>query len=56
MDAKHIVLATLHALAGEKSYEKADKKDGGAVISAKLLEKAIRNLGIDPEKRNPAIS
>jgi len=25
-------------------------------VSAKLLEKAIRDLGIDPEKRNPAIS
>jgi hypothetical protein len=53
VDAKHIVLATLHALAGEKPGE---KKDGAAVISAKLLEKAIRDLGIDPEKRNPAIS
>jgi pyruvate dehydrogenase E1 component len=51
VDAKHIVLATLHALAGEKS----EKKDG-EVVSAKLLEKAIRDLGIDPEKRNPAIS
>jgi hypothetical protein len=52
VDAKHIVLATLHALAGEKG---AEKKDGEGV-SAKLLEKAIRDLGIDPEKRNPAIS
>jgi pyruvate dehydrogenase E1 component len=52
VDAKHIVLATLHALA-EKP---ADKKDGGEGVSAKLLEKAIRDLGIDPEKRNPAIS
>jgi len=51
VDAKHIVLATLYALAGEKS----DKKDGDGV-SVKLLEKAIRDLGIDPEKRNPAIS
>src|SRR6266481_3629611 len=50
-DAKHIVLATLHALAGEKP----EKKDG-EVVSAKLLEKAIRDLGIDPEKRSPAIS
>jgi hypothetical protein len=25
-------------------------------VSAKLLEKAIRDLGIDPEKRNPATS
>ena len=53
VDAKHIVLATLHALAGEKP---AEKKDGGEGVSAKLLEKAIRDLGIDPEKRNPAIS
>ena len=51
VDAKHIVLATLHALANEPG----DKKDGEGV-SAKLLEKAIRDLGIDPEKRNPAIS
>ncbi|MGA8066841.1 MAG: pyruvate dehydrogenase (acetyl-transferring), homodimeric type, partial [Terriglobales bacterium] len=45
VDAKHIVLATLHALAGEKEG-----------VSAKVLEKAIRDLGIDPEKRNPANS
>jgi pyruvate dehydrogenase E1 component len=38
VDAKHIVLATLHALG----------------VEAKLMEKAIRDLGIDPEKRNPA--
>src|ERR1019366_1241460 len=38
VDAKHIVLATLHALAGEKSGEKKDE-----VVSAKLLEKAIRD-------------
>src|SRR5208282_4089771 len=50
VDAKHIVLATLHALAAEKS---GDKTDG---VSAKLLEKAIHDLGIDPEKRNPATS
>ncbi len=49
VDAKHIVLATLHALAGEK-------KDGAEAVSAKVLEKAVRDLGIDPEKRNPAIS
>jgi len=58
VDAKHIVLATLHALAGEKSVDKdkveKDKKDGGDGVSAKVLEKAIRDLGIDPEKRNPA--
>ncbi|MGC2513581.1 MAG: pyruvate dehydrogenase (acetyl-transferring), homodimeric type, partial [Terriglobales bacterium] len=53
VDAKHIVLATLHALAGETF---GDKKDGAEAVSAKLLEKAIRDLGIDPEKRNPAIS
>ena len=47
VDAKHIVLATLHALAGEKT---------GETISTKLLDDAIRDLGIDPEKRNPAIS
>jgi pyruvate dehydrogenase E1 component len=59
VDAKHIVLATLHALAGGKSGEKSgeksgDKKDGADTISVKVLEKAIRDLGIDPEKRNPA--
>jgi len=48
----YIVLATWHALASEKS---GDKKDGEGV-SAKLLEKAIKDLGIDPEKRNPATS
>jgi pyruvate dehydrogenase complex dehydrogenase (E1) component len=53
VDAKHIVLATLHALAGEKSGEKTT---GAEAISPKLLEKAIRDLGIDPEKRNPATS
>jgi pyruvate dehydrogenase E1 component len=40
VDAKHIVLATLHALG----------------VEAKIMEKAIRDLGIDPEKRNPATS
>jgi len=25
-------------------------------IDAKLVEKAIKDLGIDPEKKNPAIS
>ncbi|MGH9644044.1 MAG: transketolase-like TK C-terminal-containing protein, partial [Terriglobales bacterium] len=44
VDAKHIVLATLHALANEKK------------IGNDLLEKAIRELGISPEKRNPASS
>jgi pyruvate dehydrogenase E1 component len=57
VDAKHIVLATLHALAGEKAGGKAQEKNGGGeVVDAKLLEKAIRDLGIDSEKRNPAIS
>jgi pyruvate dehydrogenase E1 component len=44
VDAKHIVLATLHALAGEKQ------------VKGDVLEKAIRDLGINPEKANPAIS
>jgi pyruvate dehydrogenase E1 component len=57
VDAKHIVLATLHALAEERSSEKSgDKASGAQAISPKLLEKAIRDLGIDPEKRNPATS
>jgi pyruvate dehydrogenase E1 component len=62
VDAKHIVLATLHALANEESDErdnnnqKNSKKNAGEAVSAKLLEKAIRDLGIDSEKRNPAIS
>ncbi|MGB6632554.1 MAG: hypothetical protein WBE52_15045, partial [Terriglobales bacterium] len=60
VDAKHIVLATLHALAAEKSNnndnDKNAKKDGSEAVNAKLLEKAIRDLGIDSEKRNPAIS
>ena len=41
VDAKHIALATLSALAREK-------KIGGDV-----LEKAIRDLGINPEKPDP---
>ena len=44
VDAKHIVLATLHALAAEKK------------VGNDVLEKAIRDLGISPEKRNPANS
>jgi len=44
VDAKHIVLATLHALAREKQ------------VGAEVLEKAIRELGINPEKANPAVS
>jgi pyruvate dehydrogenase E1 component len=49
VDAKHIVLATLYALAGEK-------KAGSDGVNPKLLEKAIQDLGIDSEKLNPAIS
>ena len=44
VDAKHIVLATLHALAREGQ------------VAGDVLEKAIRDLGISPEKRNPANS
>jgi pyruvate dehydrogenase E1 component len=51
VDAKHIVLATLHALAAENSGENEEDANG---VGTKLLQKAIRDLGIDPEKRNPA--
>jgi pyruvate dehydrogenase E1 component len=44
VDAKHIVLATLHALAREKQVE------------GKIVNQAIKDLGINPEKANPAIS
>ena len=44
VDAKHIVLATLHALAREKKIE------------SKTVNQAIKDLGINPEKANPAIS
>lgn len=44
VDAKHIVLATLNALAQDKQ------------IKPDLLKKAIKDLGINPEKPNPAIS
>ena len=44
VDAKHIVLATLHALAREKKIE------------FKTVNQAIKDLGINPEKANPAIS
>ena len=44
VDAKHIVLATLHALAREKK------------IGIEVAQKAIKELGINPEKANPAIS
>ncbi len=61
VDARHIVLATLHALAAETTGHKPGKSSGGRkdtadAISAKMLEKAIRDLNIDPEKRNPATS
>ena len=44
VDAKHIVLATLTALAREKQ------------VSSDVLRQAVKDLGIDPEKANPAIS
>ncbi len=44
VDAKHIVLATLGALAREKK------------ISLETLKEAVRDLGIDAEKLNPATS
>jgi pyruvate dehydrogenase E1 component len=44
VDAKHIVLATLGALAREKQMKPA------------ALQQAIKDLGINPEKLNPAIS
>jgi pyruvate dehydrogenase E1 component len=44
VDAKHIVLATLYALGAEKK------------IGKDVLEKAVKDLGIKPEKRNPAIA
>jgi pyruvate dehydrogenase E1 component len=42
VDAKHIVLATLNALARAKQ------------INPEILQKAIKDLGINPEKPNPA--
>jgi pyruvate dehydrogenase E1 component len=42
VDAKHVVLATLTALAREKQ------------IKPEVLQKAVRELGINPEKANPA--
>jgi pyruvate dehydrogenase E1 component len=44
VDAKHIVLATLGALVREKK------------LGVDVMKKAIVDLGIDPEKMNPAIS
>jgi pyruvate dehydrogenase E1 component len=42
VDAKHIVLATLTALARDKQ------------IKPDVLQKAVKDLGINPEKANPA--
>jgi pyruvate dehydrogenase E1 component len=44
VDAKHIVLATLGALSREKK------------VSTDVVQRAIKELGINPEKANPAIS
>jgi pyruvate dehydrogenase E1 component len=44
VDAKHIVLATLNALAREKQ------------IPVATVQQAVKDLGINPEKPNPAIS
>ncbi|MBO0912607.1 MAG: pyruvate dehydrogenase (acetyl-transferring), homodimeric type, partial [Acidobacteria bacterium] len=44
VDAKHIVLATLYALARERK------------IKAEIVNQAIKELGINPEKLNPAVS
>jgi pyruvate dehydrogenase E1 component len=44
VDARFIVLSTLHALALEKQVEPS------------VVAQAIADLGIDPEKRNPALS
>jgi pyruvate dehydrogenase E1 component len=44
VDAKHIVLATLTALARDKH------------IPPDVLQKAVKDLGINPDKPNPAIS
>ena len=44
VDAKHIVLATLSALARDKKIE------------SKVVQQAIKDLSINPEKANPAVS
>jgi len=44
VDAKHIVLATLNALLHEGK------------ISLDVVQKAIQDLSINPEKLNPAIN
>jgi len=43
VDAKHVVVATLHALARDKQ------------IKPEVVKQAIRDLGIDTSKPNPAI-
>jgi len=44
VDAKHIVFATLNALAREGK------------IKVEVVQQAIKDLGINPEKPNPASS
>jgi pyruvate dehydrogenase E1 component len=44
VDAKHIVLATLNALARDKQ------------IKLDVVQQAVKDLGINPEKANPANS
>ena len=44
VDAKHIVLATLAALAREKK------------IGTDVVKRAVLELGVNPEKANPAMS
>ncbi len=44
VDAKHIVLATLNALAAEKQ------------VKLETVQQAVKDLGINPDKPNPAIS
>jgi pyruvate dehydrogenase E1 component len=44
VDARFVVVGALSALARDKQ------------IDAKLVDKAIKDLGIDPEKKNPALS
>jgi pyruvate dehydrogenase E1 component len=44
VDAKHVVLATLHALAREKQ------------IPLEVVRQAVKDLGINPNKPNPTIS
>jgi pyruvate dehydrogenase E1 component len=44
VDARHIVVATLNALASEGK------------ATAAVVQKAIKDLGINPEKLNPAIA